>query len=199
MPLHIIKMTMIVIFVPSPPHLLLLLLLRVPLALPSFVFSSPTPKLYAWPPIHTQTISIRGPCGRKKERFFLLSFSLVRRRRDTRRDREDSEIPSRPAYSLLSLGPAHRRALARVSAYSYVPLGVSFSLIPPLARSFLPRPRVQRFPPIRPKVSRRSLSSSCRVFQRVQRKSHLAACARVSVGRPRIAYIPVYVVYKRRQ
>lgn len=141
-------MTMIVIFVPSPPQPPPLLESATSPP-PSTVFSSPT-RAPCVRRLHTT--SVRGPCGREKRD---LSFSLFPSRGDgeTRGDREDSEIPSRPVYSLLSLGPAHRRARARerVSTYSYVPLSVSLSLIPPLTRSFLPRPSndsplsIQRF------------------------------------------------------
>lgn len=195
MPLHIIKMTMIVIFVPSPPHPL------------PHLESATRPSLrllLAYPPTHLRATSRSWAlCEREKEICLSLSLSLtlpfVQRRRDTRRDREDSEIPSRPGYSLLSLGPAHRSKRARVLAYSYVPFGVSFSLIPPLTRSFLTH-AVQRFPSVRPKVSRRAglyLRRAARLSARAEEGS---SSSRASVGRPRTAYTCIArLVHKRRQ
>lgn len=179
MPLHIIKMTMIVIFVPSPPHLLLFS--RVPLALPVSVFSSPT-RCCVPGHRHLHTSSIRGPCGREKERSFSLSLPPSSGDGETRRDREDSEIPSRPVYSLLSLGPAHRRARARESLGLLLRPSQRVTLPRTVSYSLVPSPSVQRFPSIRLKVSRRSLSSSCRVFQRVQRKAHRRAPLLVDRG-----------------
>lgn len=163
---------MIVIFVPSPPHLLLLFS-RVSLALPLPVLSSPARLACVPGHRHLRTISVRGPCvrERKRETFLSLSFSLAFGDEETRRDKEDSEIPSRPVYSLLSLDPAHRRARARESRLTPTSLSACHS---PSYRSFLPRPS-KEFSSIRPKVSRRSLSPSCLVFQRVRRKAHRRA------------------------
>lgn len=173
MPLHIIKMTMIVIFVPSPPHPLLFS--RVPAAL-SPPSSPRLPGRRCVPPTLTQSPSV-DPVGERK-RDFSLSLSLLSfKDGETRGDREDSEIPSRPVYSLPSLGPAHRRARARVSAYSYVSLGVSLSLVPPLTRSFLPLYPSKGFAPV-----------SIFVVPRLSARAEEGSSPRASVGRPRTAY-----------
>lgn len=143
MPLHIIKMTMIVIFVPSPPHLLLFS--RVSLALPPPVLSSP-PRLAVCPGHrHLHATSVRGPWERGRETLPSLSLSLSPPSGDgeTRRDKEDSEIPSRPVYSLLSLDPAHRRARARARTRESLGLLLRLSrrvTLPHIARSFPVRP-----------------------------------------------------------
>jgi len=128
---------MIVIFVPSPPHPLLFS--RVPLALPSP--SSPRlPELCVPGHRHLRTTSVRELCGREKETFF--SFSLPSERHaETEKSQKFLLVPFTLFFLLVPLIVA--RAHARVSAYSYVPLGMSLSfslsLIPPLTRSFLPR------------------------------------------------------------
>lgn len=154
MPLHIIKMTMIVIFVPSPPQPLLFS--RVPLALPPP--SSPRLPVRRVSDACTQPPSV-GPVGERRE--ILLSPSFLRaetvRHAETGRTQKFLLVPFTLFFLLVPLIVA--RARERVSTYSYVPLSVSLSLIPPLTRSFLPRPSNDS-PLIHPKVSRRSVSSS---------------------------------------
>lgn len=105
---------MIVIFVPSPPHLLQHS--RVPAALPP---APPRPPCAICPTanlhLHTTDTSL---VGLSYLPLFLLlsiscslsfSFSLFSRLRRDAETGKTSGIPSRPVYSLLSLGPAHRR------------------------------------------------------------------------------------------
>jgi len=138
---------------------------------PFTVFSSPTQTSCARPPIQTHNLRPWALWEKEKDIFLSLSFFRPGTERNTRRDREDSEIPSRPVYSLLSLSPAHRREslslLLRPSRSVTLPHTASHSLILSLS--------VQQFHSIHPKVSRRCVSLSCRVFQRVQRKAHRRA------------------------
>lgn len=147
MPLHIIKMTMIVIFVPSPPQPLLLFS-RVPLALPPP--SSPRLPVRRVSDACTQPPSV-GPVGERRGIFLSPSFLRAEtvRHAETGRTQKFLLVPFTLFFLLVPLIVA--RARERVSTYSYVPLSVSLSLVPPLTRSFLPRPSndsplsIQRF------------------------------------------------------
>lgn len=172
-------MTMIVIFVPSPPQPPPLL--ESATSPPSTVFSSPT-RAPCVRRLHTT--SVRGPCGREKRD---LSFSLFPSRGDgeTRGDREDSEIPSRPVYSLLSLGPAHRRARARESRLTPTSLSAchSPSYRLSLARSFPVRPTIPLYP------SKGFAPFCIFVIARLSARAEEGSSSRASVGRPRTAYL----------
>lgn len=149
MPLHIIKMTMIVIFVPSPPQPLLFS--RVPLALPPP--SSPRLPVRRVSETLTHNPPSVGPVGERREIFLSPSFLCAEtvRHAETGRTQKFLLVPFTLFFLLVPLIVARARARERVSTYSYVPLSVSLSLVPPLTRSFLPRPSndsplsIQRF------------------------------------------------------
>lgn len=180
MPLHIIKMTMIVIFVPSPPHHLLFS--TVPLALPP----SSSPRLPGSVPGHRHShTNLRLWALREGERDLSFSFSFLRpetgRHAETGRTQKFLLVP----FTLFFL---------LVPTYSYVSLGVSLSLVPPLTRSFLL--------PVQPTIPLYT-SKRFRAGLYLRRAVSFSACrGRLIVARlcwPTADRIPVYVVYKRRQ
>lgn len=180
MPLHIIKMTMIVIFVPSPPHLLLFS--RVPLALPLSVFSSPIRRCV--PDTYTQPPSV-GPVGERKIDFsFSLSPSLLRpeTQRDTQRQRGLRNSFSSRLLSSFSRSRSSSRA--RESLLTPTSLSAchspSYRLL--LARSF-PVQQIPLYP------SKGFAPVSIFVVPRLSTRAEEGSSPRASVGRPRAAYL----------
>lgn len=169
MPLHIIKMTMIVIFVPSPPHLLLFSRVALPLSV------SPPRLLGAvCPATDTYTTSIRGPCAREKKRFFFLSLSFIgRRRQGGLRNSFSSRL-----FSSFSWSRSSSRLTPTSLSTCHSP---SYRLL--LARSFPVCPTIPLY------LSKGFAPVSIFVVPRLSARAEEGSSPRASVGRPRTAYL----------
>lgn len=186
MPLHIIKMTMIVIFVPSPPQPLLFS--RVPLALPPP--SSPRLPVRRVSDACTQPPSV-GPVGEKRE--ILLSPSFVRaetvRHAETGRTQKFLLVPFTLFFLLVPLIVARARVRARARAREsrLTPTSLLACHSPSyrlsLARSFPVRPTIPLYP------SKGFAPVCIFVIARLSARAEEGSSSRASVGRPRTAYL----------
>lgn len=181
MPLHIIKMTMIVIFVPSPPQPLLLFS-RVPLALPPP--SSPRLPVRRVSDACTQPPSV-GPVGERRGIFLSPSFLRAEtvRHAETGRTQKFLLVPFTLFFLLVPLIVA--RARARESRLTPTSLSAchSPSYRLSLARSFPVRPTIPLYP------SKGFAPVCIFVIARLSARAEEGSSSRASVGRPRTAYL----------